>query len=147
MLLKKVLYQYVDKYIYLTNETFENLEGLVTEVKIFDINSKELFSKTITQGIGEKASEKILVLPVSEGITISYFVHVNIKDVNGVEVVNKLYWLSTKKDTYDWDKTYYVYTPPIEFADFTGINEIPKVEVKIKFLLLIMGIIQLQQLS
>ena len=123
------IYQYVDNSIYLTNETFENLEGLVTEVKMFDINSKELFSKVITHDIGENASDKIFVLPAVEGITTSYFVHVNLKDSNGVEIVNKLYWLSTKEDTYDWDKTYYVYTPPIEFADFTGIKKMPKVEV------------------
>ena len=40
------------------------------------------------------------------------------------------YWLSTKPETLDWDKSTWYHTPTKTFADYTALNSLPRVDLK-----------------
>ena len=40
-----------------------------------------------------------------------------------------VYWLSTKRDVLAWDKSEWYVTPLTEFADLTGLSQLPPAEV------------------
>ena len=125
-----IIYNYSDKAVYLTNEKFEAQKGMVAEIKVFDINSKELLSRTIKTNIEENSSSKIFDVPSVKGVSTTYFVHLSLKNSDNNEIANQIYWLSTKEDTFDWDKTTWVHTPNKKFADLTELRKMPKVEVE-----------------
>lgn len=127
-----MIYNYGDKGIYVTNELFEEHKDMTAEVKVFDINSKELLSTTIKTNIGENSSAKIFDIPNIKNISTTYFVHLRLKDVNNKEVVNQIYWLTTGKETFDWDKTYFVNSPNKTFGSLKGLRTMPKADVENK---------------
>ena len=125
-----MIYNYGDHGIYLTNELFDVQKNMTAEIKVFDINSKELLSKTIKTDIAENSSAKIFDIPNIKNITTTYFVHVSLKDANNKEVVNQIYWLTTGKETFDWDKTYFVNSPNKTFGSLKGLRTMPKADVE-----------------
>lgn len=127
-----MIYNYGDNGIYVTNELFDAQKGMTAEVKVFDINSNELLSKTIKTDIAENSSAKIFDIPNLKNITTTYFVHVRLKDANNKEVVNQIYWLTTGEETFDWDKTYFVNTPNKTFGSLKGLRTMPKADVENK---------------
>ncbi len=127
-----MIYNYGDKGVYVTNELFEAQKNMTAEVKVFDINSKELLTKTIKTDIAENSSAKILDIPNLKNITTTYFVHVSLKDANSNEIVNQIYWLTTGEETFDWDKTYFVNTPNKTFGSLKGLRTMPKANVENK---------------
>ncbi len=46
-------------------------------------------------------------------------------------VSRNLYWLSTKPETLDWDKSDWYHTPTKTFADYTALNSLPAVTLKV----------------
>jgi exo-1,4-beta-D-glucosaminidase len=125
-----MIYNYGDNGIYVTNELFNVQKNMTAEIKVFDINSKELLSKTIKTDIAENSSAKIFDIPNLKNITTTYFVHVNLKDAESKEVVNQIYWLTTGKETFDWDKTYFVNSPNKTFGSLKGLRTMPKADVE-----------------
>ncbi len=125
-----MIYNYGNHGIYLTNELFDAQKDMTAEIKVFDINSNELLSKTIKTDIAENSSAKIFEIPNLKKITTTYFVHVSLKNADNNEVVNQIYWLTTGKETFDWDKTYFVNTPNKTFGSLKGLRTMPKADVE-----------------
>jgi len=125
-----MIYNYGDHGIYVTNELFEVQKGMTAVIKVFDINSKELLSKVIKTDIAENTSSKIFEIPNLKNITTTYFIHVSLKDANNKEIANQIYWLTTGKETFDWDKTYFVNTPNKTFGSLKGLRTMPKADVE-----------------
>ncbi len=80
------------------------LENLSAEIRTFDINSNEIFSKILQVGIEENSSKKIFDMPRISGTTI-YYVDLRLKDQEGNIVGRNFYWISTKEDVLDWENT------------------------------------------
>jgi exo-1,4-beta-D-glucosaminidase len=71
-------------------------------------------------------------LPAPEGLTTTYFLKLELRDAAGNLVSDNFYWLSTKADTLDWGRRKdTVYTPQKDFADLTGLNNLPKATVAV----------------
>jgi exo-1,4-beta-D-glucosaminidase len=46
-------------------------------------------------------------------------------------VGSNFYWLSTKPESLDWEKSNWFTTPTSSFADFTALSQLPKANLKI----------------
>ena len=125
-----IVYNYGDKDIYLVNDTLFSFDGLKAEVRILDINSKEVFTKDIPVSIGENRSQKILEMPLIENLSTIYFVDLRLKD--GTEKIRgrNFYWLSAKEDILDEKNSTWFYTPNKAFADLTGLKALPEARIK-----------------
>lgn len=126
-----LVYNYGDKHIYLVNEYLDRKEKLSAEIKVYDVNSKLVFSETITTGIEANSSSKVFEIPAIADLSKTYFLHLDLKDAGGNKIDDNFYWLSTKEDVLDFEKTEWHWTPNKSFADLTALKTLPLADVEI----------------
>jgi exo-1,4-beta-D-glucosaminidase len=128
-----ILYHYGDRGIYVSNDTHLPAKGLKAEVRILNIHSKGLLKEKKKFEIDAYSSLRIMQLSEIDAPKKVYFVDLRLKDKKGKIVSQNFYWLSTKKDVLDEEGTEWFFTPNKEYADFTGLEELPEVKIPIKF--------------
>jgi exo-1,4-beta-D-glucosaminidase len=124
----QAIYNYQNNSIYLINDKLGNTKLLTIDIKVFDIQSKLIHSKTITQIAKANESNKIYEIPDIKELTKTYFLSLKILSHN-VQVADNFYWLSTKKDMLDYKAEvpgWNFHTPSKEYADFTLLNTMEK---------------------
>jgi exo-1,4-beta-D-glucosaminidase len=127
------IYRYGFDDIFLANEDLNDADSLTVKIRVFDINSKEIFSDSWTGGIQSNTSKFIYKLKDIPGITPVYFLDIRTYGSNTKELDNSFYWLSVKKDVLDYEGSkklpWPYYTPTVQFADFTSLDKLPKVNL------------------
>lgn len=125
-----IIYNYHDNTIHLSNDTRQALSDIKAEIRLYDKNSKQVFEKTEGVLLGENTTKKWLNLPALQGKNEVYFLSLTLKNMKGEEIADNFYWLATQKDQLDWSKYFWFYTPQKQYADFSGLNTLPKVTIK-----------------
>jgi exo-1,4-beta-D-glucosaminidase len=69
-------------------------------------------------------------IPEPNGISSTYFLSLQLLSSTGQLVSRNFYWLSSKPDVLNFDKTEWYYTPQTDFADFTSLQTLPAATVK-----------------
>jgi len=128
-----ILYHYGDRGIYVSNDTHVPAKGLKAEVRILNIHAKELLKEKKNINIEAYSSQRITQLTEIDVPEKVYFVDLRLKDKKGKTISNNFYWLSTKEDVLDEEGTEWFFTPNKEYADFTGLEELPEANIPIKF--------------
>ena len=127
------LYRYGFNDIYLANEDLSEAKDLTVKIRIFDLHSKEIFSDKWSGNIRSNISQLIYKLPELKNLTPVWFLDLRIYDKNNKEIDNSIYWLSQKKDILDYQAykklSWPFYTPTSQFADFTALDQLPKVKL------------------
>ncbi|HET8924716.1 MAG TPA: hypothetical protein VFN26_17165 [Candidatus Acidoferrum sp.] len=127
-----VQYSYDDHSVAVVNSTYEALKNLKVSAKIYNIDAKEKASRDATLDLAADGVSKAFDLPTPDGLTTTYFLKLELRDPAGKLVSDNFYWLSTKADTLDWGKRRdTVYTPQKDFADLTGLENLPNAKVSI----------------
>ena len=124
-----IIYNYKDNDIYLSNDYHTSFEDLFAEIRVLDIKSTEIFTKTEEVSIGENESIKILDMPEIAGLSTTYFIDLKLKNSEGKMISTNFYWLSTKEDILDFENSEWFITPNKSYADLTGINDLEKIEI------------------
>jgi exo-1,4-beta-D-glucosaminidase len=122
----QLIYDYHNNSVFAVNETMNEVKDLKASVRIFDLNSKLLFLKEVNFSVSSNRSEKVLGL---DPITQAVFLDIRISDKSGKNLSHNFYWLSEKPDVFAWDKTTWAYTPQKDFADHTGLNQLPASQI------------------
>jgi exo-1,4-beta-D-glucosaminidase len=127
------IYRYGFDDIYLGNEDLSDATGLTVKIRVFDTNSKEIFSDKWSGDIKSNTSKFISRLPAIKNLTSVYFLDLRVYNSKNEEVDNSTYWLSEKKDVLDYDAAkkmpWPYYTPTKQYADYTALNKLPKVKL------------------
>ena len=127
------IYRYNFNDIYLANEDLKDAPDVTVKIKALDINSQEVFEDEWKGDIKTNTSKFIYKLPELQNLTPVWFLDLRVYDENNLEVDNSIYWLSLKKDVLDWEASrglpWPYYTPSREYADFTALDRLPKVEL------------------
>jgi exo-1,4-beta-D-glucosaminidase len=101
--------------------------------KLYNLDAKQKGSQEGTMNVAADSSTKAFDLPKVEGLSTTYFLRLQLHDAAGKQLSDNFYWLSTKPDVLDWKhKKDTVYTPQAEFADLTGLNTLPQVNLEVK---------------
>ena len=110
-----------------------NAENLTVKIRVFDLKSKEIFADQWTGDIKSNTSKFIYKLPDIKGLTPVWFLDLRVFNKDNQEVDNSIYWLSTKKDILDYEAAkkleWAFYTPTKQFADYTALDQLPKVKL------------------
>jgi exo-1,4-beta-D-glucosaminidase len=77
------------------------------------------------------STNKVLTLPEIADVSPTYFLRLTLTDSGGKVVGSNFYWLSTKPETLDWEKSTWWVTPTASFADYTALSQLPKVSLKV----------------
>ena len=119
-----VQYSYDDRSVVVVNSTYQDLSRMRVKAKVFDLNAAEKYSYESLLSVPADAVSRAGVLPDIPGLTSSYFLKLILEDKSGKLISSNFYWLSTKGEVLDWEKSKGHYTPAISFADFTALEKL-----------------------
>jgi len=123
------LYSYDDHSIYVVSSLYDDVKGLKLTTKVYNLDMSEKFSQESNLDAAADSSNKVLTLPDIEGLSQTYFVMLRLEDSSGKLVGSNFYWLSTKPETLDWEKSTWYMTPTASFADYTALSQLLKVRL------------------
>jgi exo-1,4-beta-D-glucosaminidase len=125
-----VQFSYDDRSVAIVNGEQEPLKGLKVMAKVYDSSMKERFSQEALADVDANGVVKTINVPAPEGISSTYFLNLQLFSSAGKLLSRNFYWLSTKPDVPDFDKSEWYYTPLSEFADFDALQDLPKAKLK-----------------
>jgi exo-1,4-beta-D-glucosaminidase len=123
-----VQYSYDDNSVVAINGHDQPLQGMKVTARIYDLQATERASREAVLDLPPDSSTKAFDLPKKEEFGLTYFVRLELRDPKGTLVSDNFYWLSSKPDVMDYEKTKgTAYTPQASFADLTGLSILPPV--------------------
>ncbi|MBK5261316.1 MAG: hypothetical protein JJE17_01935 [Peptostreptococcaceae bacterium] len=128
-----IIYNYGNNSIYISNDYRHSFDNLSAEIRVLDLNSKEVLNQRVPFEISSYTSKKLMEMPVLKNISSTYFVDLRIKSSKGKELSHSFYWLSTKKDVSDFKNSNWYITPLKEYADFNALSNMPKSEISLEY--------------
>jgi exo-1,4-beta-D-glucosaminidase len=126
-----IQYSYDDRSIVVVNSYMKPFAGLTVSARVYNLDMTEKFSKQIAADVAENSSTRVFELPEIKGLSSTYFVNLKLADASGNAISRNLYWLSSKPETLDWEKTTWYHTPTKTFADYTALNSLPQVDLNV----------------
>ena len=127
-----LIYNYDDHKVYASNDAPDPIQDYTAHIRLFNIHSEVIFEENVTIGLGKNDSRSLIDLPTLKGNNDVFFLDLKLKDGQGNIVSDNFYWLASKVDKLDWDKTIWFYTPQKQYADFTKINSMEKVDIAVE---------------
>ncbi len=124
------LYGYDDHAIWLVSSQYQDAKDLKVKVRVLNLDMSEKFSKEVSVDAAADSTQKVLDLPSIDGLSPTYFLDLRVEDGGGKLVGSNFYWLSTKQETLDWEKSNWYTTPTATYADYTALSQLPKVKLK-----------------
>ena len=125
------VYGYDDHSVWLVSSQYTDAKGLKLHARVLNLDMTEKFSKDVTLDAAADSTQKLFELPQIDGLSTTYFLVMTLENAAGKRVGSNLYWLSTKPETLDWEKSTWYMTPTSDFADFTALSTLPKVKLKV----------------
>jgi exo-1,4-beta-D-glucosaminidase len=125
------VYGYDDHSVWLVSSQYIDTTGLKLTTQVFNLDMSEKFSQETALDAAADSTNKILTLPDIDGLSPTYFLVLRLRDSSGKLVGSNFYWLSSKPETLDWEKSNWYTTPTSSYADYTALSQLPKVKLKI----------------
>jgi exo-1,4-beta-D-glucosaminidase len=126
-----VQYSYSDNTILAVNMTQRPLRDLKLTVQVYDINLAAKFSKVLALNLQADSNSTAFVIPQIRDLSETYFLRLLLEDSAGQTVSSNFYWLSTKDDVLDWQKSTWYYTPTSSYADMTQLQTLPPAQLSL----------------
>ena len=123
-----VQYSYDDRSVAVVNSTYQPGLNLSVTAKLFDSALHERFSATLPVDVPADGVTKAGAFPEGAFDPASpvYFVDLVLKDNFGKVLSTNFYWLSAKKNIYDWAaEDNDAFTPVKSYEDFTALQSLP----------------------
>jgi exo-1,4-beta-D-glucosaminidase len=125
------VYGYDDNSIWLVSSQYVDARRLKLSARVFNLDGTEKFSKETAVDAAADSTAKVFELPKIEGLSPAYFLDLRIADSSGKLVGSNFYWLSTKPETLEWEKSNWYTTPTASYADYTSLAQLPKVKLNV----------------
>ena len=126
-----VQYSYDDRSVVVVNSYYQRFPHHSVTAKVYNMDLREMFSKSAPVEIEEDSATRVLTLPEIEGLSRVYFVRLRLQDAAGKLVSSNFYWLSTQPDVSDWAHSDGRYTPISTYADFKDLQKLPQAKVNL----------------
>jgi exo-1,4-beta-D-glucosaminidase len=126
-----VQYSYDDRSVAVVNSYYRAFPGHRVTAKVYNLDMTEKFSKTATVDIASDSAARVFEIPEIAGLSSAYFVKLNLDDGSGKPVSSNFYWLSTQPDVNDFAHSSGRFTPITKYADFTALEKLPQVQLKV----------------
>jgi len=122
------MYSYDDRSVAVVNSTYQAESNLTVTAKLFDSSLHERFSVTVPVDVPADGVVKAGAFPdrVFDPPSPVYFVDLVLKDSSGKMLSTNFYWLSAKKNLYDWSaEDNDAFTPVKSYEDLTALQSLP----------------------
>lgn len=124
-----VQYAYDDKSVVAVNTTLQPRRNLRLTAQVYDLHLAEKFSKTTNIDLEADSNLKAFSIPPIDDLSLTYFLRLTLQDARDQTVSSNFYWLSTKDDVLDPNKSKWYYTPVSSYADMTQLGNLPPVKL------------------
>ncbi len=128
-----VQYSYDDRSVVVVSSYYRSFPAMTVEATVYDLDMTQKFHREVKVEVPEDANSRVLTVPEISGLSETYFVALQLRDARNQVVDRNFYWLSTKPETLDWDRSNWYYTPTKTYADFTALNQLPPVKLNVSF--------------
>jgi exo-1,4-beta-D-glucosaminidase len=125
-----VQYSYDDRSVVVVNSYYQPFANMTVLARVLNLDMTEKFIRRVKVDLEEDSSTRALTVPELDGLSSTYFVSLELQDPSDHAVSRNLYWLSTKPETLDWDKSTWCVTPTKTFADYTALNTLPAADLQ-----------------
>lgn len=126
--LEHVAYHYDQQEVYLINHSLDKSGARTIEMELMSTDGKVIATKSVSADTDPNTSKSIGAVPGISKIQGVAFLRLKLKD--GDKVLSRnVYWLSSKQDVLNWDKSTWYYTPCSSFANFKAINDMETASV------------------
>src|SRR6266481_8754984 len=125
------VYGYDDHSVWVVSSQYEDAKGMKLITKVYNLDMTEEFSQESSLDAAADSTHKMLTLPDLEDASAVYFVVLRLEDGTGKLVGSNFYWLSSKPETLDWEKSNWYMTPTASFADYSALSQLPKVKLRV----------------
>ena len=125
------VYSYDDGSIWVVSSQYEDTKGLKLTAKIYNLDMTEKFSQQEAVDAAADSTNKVLTLKEIQDLSPTYFLVLRLEDASGKLMGSNFYWLSTKPETLDWEKSNWYTTPTVSYADYTALSQLPKVKLNV----------------
>jgi exo-1,4-beta-D-glucosaminidase len=126
-----VLYSYKTKEVALINSYLEAFKDLRLDASLYDLDGTRAYDTTLRTDIAADSARACLTLPPGAGLSNTYFLRLQLTDSRGAVRSINWYWLSQRMDELDWHKSNWYTTPESVYADYTGLQQLPKTALKV----------------
>jgi exo-1,4-beta-D-glucosaminidase len=125
------VYSYDDHSVWVVSSQYTDAPDLKLTAKVFNLDMSEKFSQEAVVNAAADSTNKAFAIPEVQGLSPTYFLRLTLADASGKTVGSNFYWLSTKPEVIDWEKSNWYTTPTASFADYTALSQLPKVALKV----------------
>jgi len=125
-----ILYNYLDKGIYLNNDHWRRLDNYTAEMQIYNDQSQLVKEEKKTESLEPNSSYRINGFEITEGPGLT-FLFLKLLDETGHQVSDNVYWLPKKDDVLDYPASTWFVTPIKEYADLTALNSLPEAQINV----------------
>ncbi|MGC2195795.1 MAG: glycoside hydrolase family 2 protein [Terriglobales bacterium] len=125
------IYGYDDHSVWIVSSQYDDVKGLKLTTKIYNLDMVEKFSQESSVDASADSTSRVLTLPALADASPVYFLVLRLQDDAGKLVGSNFYWLSTKPEALDWEKSNWFTTPTSAFADYTALSQLPKATLRI----------------
>ena len=127
-----VIYDYSDGRIYAVNQSGHVLPSARVRGFVLDARSKPIYrvDTALSGPLATDSAKLVCRLPALSGSPV-HFLALELVDAAGARRADNFYWLSSKPDVLDWDKTTWYVTPNVSYADLTELSSLPAADVEV----------------
>jgi exo-1,4-beta-D-glucosaminidase len=125
------VYGYDDRSIWIVSSQYVDAKGLKLTTKVLNLDMREKYSQQTPLDAAADSTNRVLTLPDIDGLSPTYFLLLRLEDASGTLVGSNFYWLSSRPETLDWEKSNWYTTPTASYADYTALAQLPKVKLNV----------------
>jgi exo-1,4-beta-D-glucosaminidase len=118
-------YSYDDRSVVVVEDRHRPAPGLKVTATVLDADLRPRFTRTETVDVPADGVVRVMTLPDPAAMSTTYFVRLELRDAEGRDLGSNFYWLSTKPDVMDWQKSDWFHTPVTSHADLTALDRLP----------------------
>ena len=121
-----VQYSNDDRSVEVVNSTYAGTGPLTVTARVFDAGSHSSYSARSSVNVEANGVAKALTFPADAFLSVSPvdFVQLTLENSSAQIVSTNFYWLSSKKNVYDWPNTD-AYTAVSSYEDLTALQSLP----------------------
>ncbi len=126
-----VQYSYDDRSIVVVNSYYREFANMKVVATAYNLDMTRKWNREAKVDVAPDSSTRIVTVPEMEGLSTTWFLHLRLEDSSDDLVSENFYWLSTAPETLEWEKSTYYHTPTKTFADYTALESLPPVQLRI----------------
>ena len=121
-----VQYSYDDRSIAVVNSTYSGTNLLRVTAQVYDAGLHPSYSARASTSVVADSVAEVFTLPNEAFLSVSpiNFLQLTLENEQGEILSSNFYWLSTKKNVYDWNRTD-AYTEVSSYEDLTALQSLP----------------------